>query len=212
MGSEFSRQLTMVQPGPKSLDWSSNQRRGIQVLKINPRNPRNIWAGTTEGTYVTYDDGANWRSVNNTIMVTDIAINPSDTGTVFIACGNLNSAGYGIYRTFNSGNNWERLSNGLPPIYGGKVILSMYKSSPNVIFASIGYGSSNASPTNLCKSVDNGNTWTIVNDLNYATYQGWYSHFVGVNPVDSSKVITGGIDILKSTDGGTTLIQRSCVE
>lgn len=193
----------------KSLDWSTAQSRGVQVLKINPRNSNVIWAGTTEGTYVTYDAGSNWRLVNNTIMVTDIAINPNDTGTVFIACGNLGSSGNGIYRTLNSGNNWEKLTNGLPQTYGGKAILSMYKSSPNVIFASIGFGSLSTSATNLCKSVDNGNTWITVSDFSYATYQGWYSHFAGVNPVDSGIVITGGIDLFKSTDGGNTLYQKS---
>ncbi|MEO8209345.1 MAG: T9SS type A sorting domain-containing protein [bacterium] len=193
----------------KSLDWSYNQSRGVQVIKINPSNANTVWAGTTEGTFVSYNAGANWNLVNSTIMVTDIAINPNDTGTVFIACGNLNTPDNGIYRTINSGNNWMRLSNGLPASYGGKALLAMYRSAPNVIFVSIGFGFQNNSPTLLCKSVDNGNTWITVSDFNYATYQGWYSHFVGVNPVDSSKVIVGGIDIFRSVTGGTNFIQES---
>lgn len=193
----------------KSLDWSYNQSRGVQVIKINPLNSNTVWAGTTEGTFVSYNAGANWNQVNNTIMVTDLTINPVDTGTVFIACGNLNTPGNGIYRTINSGNNWLRLSNGLPASYGGKALLAMYKSSPNIIFASIGFGFQNNSPTLLCKSVDNGNSWVTVSDLNYATYQGWFAHFVGVNPIDSSKVIVGGVDIFRSVTGGTDLTQAS---
>jgi photosystem II stability/assembly factor-like uncharacterized protein len=57
--------------------------------------------------------------------------------------------------------------------------------------------------------VDNGDTWTVVSTTDYATYQGWYSHFVGVNPVDSSQVICGGIELWKSTSGGTNLMQVS---
>ncbi|MEO8666074.1 MAG: T9SS type A sorting domain-containing protein [Ignavibacteria bacterium] len=193
----------------KSLDWSYDQSRGVQIVKINPLNSNVVWAGTTEGTYVSYNAGANWNLINNTIMVTDIAINHLDTGTVFIACGNLGSSGNGIYRTTNSGSNWERLTNGLPGFYGGKVLLSMYQSSPNVIFASIGFGFQNISPTQLCRSVDNGNSWITLSDFNYATYQGWYSHFVGVDPLDSGTVLVGGIDIFKSTDGGRTLSNRS---
>lgn len=193
----------------KSLDWAYNQKRGIQAIKINPKNPNVVWAGTTEGTYVSYNAGSSWNLVNSTIMVTDIAINPNDTGTVFIACGNLNSAGNGIYRTVNSGANWTKLTNGLPASYGGKALLSMYRTAPNVVFASIGFGFQNASPTQLCKTTDNGDTWVIVSDANYATYQGWFSHFVGVNPVDSSQVYAGGVDILKSTTGGTNLVEAS---
>jgi photosystem II stability/assembly factor-like uncharacterized protein len=193
----------------KSLDWAYNQKRGVQVIKINPRNPNVVWAGTTEGTYVSYNAGSSWNPVHNTVMVTDIVINPNDTGTVFIACGNLNSPGNGIYRTLNSGANWTKLTSGLPVTYGGKALLSMYPPAPNVIFASIGFGAQNSSPTQLCKTTDNGNTWVVVSNLNYATYQGWYSHFVGVNPADSSQVYTGGIDIFKSTTGGNGLIVKS---
>ena len=193
----------------KSLDWTQNQKRGVQVVRINPKNSNVIWAGTTEGTFISRDAGANWVQVDNTIMVTDLQINPVDTGTVFIACGNLNSNGNGIYRTLNSGSNWTKLTNGLPASYGGKAVLSLYKTSPNVIFVSIGFGANNGSPTQLCKSVDNGNTWILVNDFNYADYQGWFAHGVGVHPTDSSRILTMGVDIFRSTNGGITLEQIS---
>jgi len=193
----------------KSLDWTYNQRRGVQVISINPQNPNTIWAGTTEGTYRSYNKGQSWVKVDSTIMVTDLVINPLDTNKVFIACGNLDSPGNGIYRTLNAGNTWTKLTNGLPASYGGKAVFSMYKTSPNVIFVSIGFGANNNSPTQLCKTTNNGDSWIVVSDINYATYQGWYSHFVGVNPIDSSKVLTAGIDIFKSTNGGYDLFQKS---
>ncbi|MFC2092740.1 T9SS type A sorting domain-containing protein [Bacteroidota bacterium] len=193
----------------KSLDWSYNQRRGVQVVRINPLNPNTIWAGTTEGTYRSYDAGTSWTQVHNTIMVTDLIIDPSDTSRILIACGNLNSAGNGLYRTTNSGNNWVKLTNGLPVSYGGKALFSVYLTSPNVIFASIGMGSSTGAGTRLVKTVNSGETWTTVSNQDYADAQGWFSHFVGVNPVDSSKIIAAGIDIWKSTTGGSNLVKKS---
>jgi len=193
----------------KSLDWSYNQRRGVQVVRINPLNSNTVWAGTTEGTYRSYDAGASWTQVHTTIMVTDLIINPSDTSMVLIACGNLGSTGNGFYRTTNNGNSWAKLTNGLPSSYGGKTLFSVYKTSPNVIFASIGNGSSSSAGTWLVKTVDNGNTWTTVSTQNYATYQGWFSHFVVVHPLDSSKVLTAGVDVWKSNTGGTNLIKKS---
>ena len=193
----------------KSLDWSYNQRRGVQVVRINPLNPNTVWAGTTEGTYRSYDAGVSWTQIHSTIMVTDLVINPSDTSMVFIACGNLGSTGNGFYRTTNNGNSWTKLTNGLPPSYGGKALFSVYKTSPNVIFASIGNGSSSGAGTWLVKTVDNGNTWTTVSTQNYATYQGWFSHFVVVHPSDSNKVLTAGVDVWKSNTGGTNLTKKS---
>jgi hypothetical protein len=36
----------------KSLDWSLNQERGVQAVKLNPLNPHTIYAATTIGFYI----------------------------------------------------------------------------------------------------------------------------------------------------------------
>jgi photosystem II stability/assembly factor-like uncharacterized protein len=191
----------------KVLDWSYNQRRGVNVIRINPQNLNSLWAGTTEGTYRSYDAGMSWQQVHPVIMAMDIAVNYIDTNIVFAACGDLGSTGTGIYRTTDGGANWLRLTSGFPGSWGGKAHLAVFQSAPNVIFASIGAGSN--SGTWLCRSVNNGDSWTIVSTQDYSSYQGWYSHFAVVHPLDSSKVICGGIDLWKSTTGGTNLIRKS---
>jgi photosystem II stability/assembly factor-like uncharacterized protein len=193
----------------KSLDWSYNQKRGVQAVEIDPQNSNTVWAGTTEGTYKSTNAGSTWTLVDSTVMVMDLVINPVATDTVFIACGNLGSPGHGIYRTTDGGDNWIQLDGDLPPTFGGKAMLAIYESSPNVLFISYGNGYWSGAGTWLCKSVDNGDTWTLVSTRDYATYQGWYSHCVGVSPVDSSQVICAGIELWKSTTGGSNLVQKS---
>ena len=193
----------------KSLDWAYNQRRGVQALKINPLNPNTIYAGTTEGVFKSFDAGNSWTQIHNVIMVTDIVINPQDTNLVYAACGNLGSQGTGLYRSTNAGQTWSRMTNGLPASWGGKAKMMIYEASPNVIFASIGNGSVSNGGTWLCRTTNNGESWTVINTTDYSTYQGWFSHFVGVNPIDSSKIICGGIDVWKSTNGGRTLTRKS---
>ena len=193
----------------KSLDWSYNQRRGVQVLKMNPQNSATLWAGTTEGTYKSVDAGLTWEVINSTIMVTDLVINPIDTNIVFISCGNLGSDGRGIYRTVNGGETWEYVNNGLPDYWGGKAMLAISESNPDILFTSIGnsYGADNA--TWLCRSDNNGDSWSIVNTFDYSLWQGWYSHFVGIHPTNENEIIVGGIEIWKSNDGGSNLTQKS---
>lgn len=191
----------------KILDWSYNQRRGVQVVKLNPQNPNIIFAGTSEGIFKSFDAGKNWTQVHNILMTTDIIINPIDTNLVLAASGNLASTGTGIYKSTDAGTTWTKITSGLPASWGGKVLLMYYKTNPNIVFASIGNGSS--SGTYLCKSTDFGSTWNQVSTNDYSTYQGWYSHFVIVNDVDSSKLLFGGVDMWKSTNGGTTQSRKS---
>ncbi len=193
----------------KSLDWSREQQRGVEVIRINPLNINTIWAGTTEGTYKSTDAGTSWQLMNSTIMVTDIIINPSDTNMVWIACGNSGSTGKGIYRTTNNGLNWTQLTNGVTTSFNGKILLEIYRANPSTLWASVGLGSETGSGTRLLKTTDYGDTWTTLSTLDYATYQGWYSHFVGINQNDPSKMIVGGIDLYKSTDGGSNFTQKS---
>jgi photosystem II stability/assembly factor-like uncharacterized protein len=193
----------------KSLDWSYNNERAIQKVRIDPNNYNIIWAATTQGTFKSTDAGQTWNQVHNILMATDVVINPSNGNIVYEACGNLNSTGNGIYRTTDGGINWIELTNGLPANYGGKALLEIYQSNPQIIFASIGNGSNTGSGTWLCKSTNGGDNWSIINTTDYSTYQGWYSHWVGVNPTNQNLVLTGGIDVFKSTNGGTTLTQKS---
>ncbi|MFQ5824587.1 MAG: T9SS type A sorting domain-containing protein [bacterium] len=194
----------------KSLDWSSNQKRGVWAVRMNPQNPNTIWAGTTEGTYKSTDAGDTWVRVDPTIMVMDLVINPIDTNMIFITAGDLFSPGHGIYRTKDGGATWTKLTQGLPNPFGGKAMLSICQSFPNIIFASIGNGiSSNDAATWLCKSEDNGDTWKIVSTKDYSLWQGWYSHDVGVHPNVPNLVLAIGVDIWKSTSGGLFLVKKS---
>ncbi|MCX8010962.1 MAG: hypothetical protein N3A61_07410, partial [Ignavibacteria bacterium] len=193
----------------KSLDWSYNQERGVNDLEINPINHSIIWAATTEGIYKSTNNGNSWELVNPTIMAIDIEIHPRNPEIVFATFGNFSSDGYGIYRTSNGGLSWTKLSNGLPSNFGGKAHLAISKSNPNIIYASIGNGYITGAGTWLCKSTNLGDSWTIVNQTDYATYQGWYSHWVGIHPQNPNFILTGGIDIWKSTDGGITLLRKT---
>ncbi len=194
----------------KSLDWSSHQMRGVQVVRVNPLDSQTIWAGTTEGTYKSNDGGQNWQKVHEVIMVWDLLIHPVDTSIVLITCGNFASPGYGMYRTTNSGSNWNKIIQGVPISYQGKGHLSLSRSFPDVMYASFGNGFSSSNGASwLCKSSNKGASWTIVSTADYSQHQGWFSHDVGVSPVDTNLVIAIGIGVWKSTNGGFNLVEKA---
>ena len=194
----------------KSLDWSYNQQRGVWVVKINPLNPNTIWAGTTIGTFKSTDAGETWQHVHYAVMVMDLIINSVDTNIVVIGCGNFESDDYGIYRTSDNGNSWNKITSGLPLNFKGKIMLGVYEQNPDIIYASIGNGFSGSDGASwLCKSTDAGETFTIVSTQDYSKHQGWFSHDAAIDPNDSGKVIAVGIEAWKSINGGSNLIQKS---
>jgi photosystem II stability/assembly factor-like uncharacterized protein len=194
----------------KSLDWTYSEQHGVWAVKINPLNPNTVWAATTEGTFRSYDAGANWVQVHNVIMANDLVINPIDTNIIITGNGNFASDGFGIYRTSDGGNSWAHIEEGLPPFYEGKIQLDIYKADPNFVYASIGNGFSSSNGASwLCRSTDSGLTWSIRTTQDYSKWQGWFSHDVAVDQSNPDNLIVIGIEVYKSTNGGSNIIQKS---
>jgi len=194
----------------KSLDWTYQQQRGIWAVKINPLNPNTVWAATTEGTYRSYDAGTTWTQVHNVVMAMDLIINPADTNIVITGNGNLGSAGFGLYRTSDGGNIWPQITSNLPGNFQGKIQLDIYNADPDIVYASIGNGFSGSNGASwLCRSTDAGVNWQVRSTVDYSKWQGWFSHDVAVNQSNPDELIVIGIEVYKSTDGGSTIVQKS---
>ncbi len=196
----------------RSLDWSYDQRRGVLAIDIDPTDPQTVFAGTSEGIYRSIDRGGTWTRVLDVPMVVDIAINPSNSDTIFASCGNLGiPSDAGVYRSVDGGNNWVELGGGLPADWSGKTMLDIYDAAPNVVYADV---ADMFDGVGLYRSLDSGETWEHLS-RNYpdyfliADYQGWFSHYIVVNPVDSSQVIAAGVQFYRSTDGGRTFQRTS---
>jgi hypothetical protein len=181
---------------------------GVSAIAIVPDDSNTIYIGTGE-VYNYQDAGETWNQVHDVVMANDLVISPVDTNIVVVTCGNLGSEGHGIYRTIDGGLSWKKATSGVPPRFGGKGLLAISPSSPNVIYASIGnsYGEDNA--TWLCMSLDSGENWNIVSETDYSQWQGWFAHDVAVDPTTPINVITVGIDVWKSTSSGIRMDQKS---
>lgn len=197
-----------------SLDWSRQQQRGVQMLRLDPSNPNTLWAATTEGVYVSHDAGATWSVSLDVVMATDIQVFPDDPNLLLAACGNLGSARQGLYRSINGGATWTEISFGLPDgVVFGKKLLDIAPSNPNIVYMSVGRGSSdNIGPGAvggrgnwLYRSANRGVTWQLVSTEDYANLQGWYAHFVTVHPTFPDSLVAAGIWMVTSRNGGVTM-------
>lgn len=190
----------------KSLDWAYQDLKGVQDMVINPSNPSTVLAATSEGIYRSLNSGATWDLVEPTLMGVDLEYQPGDTSFVMASLGNFGSANGGIYRSTDGGGSFTKMTGGLPASFTGKITLSVTSSTPFVWFASI---ADSLNGIGLYRSTDLGGSWTNINTTDYQSYQGWYSHDVGVSPFNPNWITCAGVDTYKSTSGGTGLVQAS---
>lgn len=189
--------------------------RSIHRIAIHPDNPDIVfvaapghrWGPNEErGLFRTLDGGLSWQKVlyiNENTGVVEVAM--EENGRVLYAAayqrrrhawGNLTGGpDSGIYRSMDGGTTWKKLGGGLPEGTLGKIAIAIAKSSPNVVYASIG-----DSDGGLYRSEDRGETWARVNDLR-TSY--WYGN-IYVDPVNENKVWTMGTQLDVSIDGGKT--------
>lgn len=193
----------------KVLDWEYGNMRGVNDLMINPMRTNTVWAATTEGLYVSYNGGSSWDLKVDAKNATDVLMHPQDTSIVFVACGNFASQNHGIYRSLNGGIDFDMINddgNGLPATFSGKTMLDIQSKAPFTLFASI---ANTFNTEGLFSSTDNGDSWNKLSNVDYATYQGWFSHDVAVHPENENEVVVVGVLAYKSEDGGKTLTARS---
>lgn len=191
------------------LTWLFSQNRSVQKIVINPKNPNTIFAATSEGTYRSYDAGATFMRVHDTLMAMDVVLNPVDTSVIYVACGQRNTApNPGLYKSTDGGGTFTKLSGGLPTANFGRTSLAISPSNPNIVYASIADAVSHAL-AGLYRTTNDGTTWEKMSSTNYLSGQGWYDNICAVHPTQPDVVFAAGLDAYKSTTGGSGLTQKT---
>jgi photosystem II stability/assembly factor-like uncharacterized protein len=109
-------------PGtPRPNGGSTDRRTGaIAALSASSIKAGTIWVGTSIGLiHVTRDGGASWMDVSppgvsSTTSISNIEASPHDAGTAYAAINLFQDSRPFIYRTRDSGYNWQPIVTGLP--------------------------------------------------------------------------------------------------
>ncbi|HNA89714.1 MAG TPA: hypothetical protein PK989_10425, partial [Anaerolineales bacterium] len=178
-----------------SSDWYTVSR-----LSISPADHNIILAGNWSGIWRSLDGGTNWtlEQLTPCCVVADVDFNPSD-GSKAVA-GTFE--GGAMYST-NGGDTWTDAT-GLPA--NGRVELAYSRSNPNNVFALV-----NSNNGEVYKSTNGGQSYSLVNSGSnlLANGQGNYDNIIWVDPTNDNNIITGGIDLFRSTNGGGSFTQIS---
>ena len=193
------------------------ETRHIGRIVVHPSDPDVVWVGALghlfgpnpeRGVYKTTDGGATWERVlfvDDNTGVVDLAMDPADPQVLYAATYQRQrrawgfvggGPGSGIHKTTDGGVTWHRLAEGLPEGDMGRIGLAVSRRNPNLVMAVV-----EADGGGVYRSVDKGESWTKVNDLNQRPM---YYSTLRIDPNDEQRVYQVAGALHRSTDGGAS--------
>ncbi|MBI5214487.1 MAG: T9SS type A sorting domain-containing protein [Ignavibacteriae bacterium] len=208
--TNFSNEDVTLQSGRKLKAYHY-----INKLIIRPDNPDVLYAGVVGGVWKSTDAGSSWKKLNvgNTDpFCMDLVANPDFPDVMYASFGLFMPYNDGIYKTTDGGANWTKLTNGFPSATTGytRISLAIAPSEPDIIYASL--SDSNFYTHSIQKSTNAGGSWFAVSTpYDNSPYvrgthlggQGFYNNVLAVHPTNENIVYAGGINIFRSSNGGT---------
>lgn len=192
----------------------------IGAVEIHPENPDIVYvaaigqpfrANTERGLFRTKDGGENWEKIlyhSDTIGVVDMEFAPDDPNTIYAGLWRgerkpwtiiSGSSEGGVYKSVDGGDNWEKLTNGLPDRLIGKIDFAVSPANPDVVYANI---EASDEQGGLYRSDDRGASWQFVSDNRNLTNRPFYYTNIYANPKDDNVVYNMALRFIRSDDGG----------
>ncbi|MBM3428918.1 MAG: glycosyl hydrolase, partial [Bacteroidetes bacterium] len=187
------------------LNWAVSNSRTTSRIIMHPTNSNILLVATSNGIYKTTNAGSSWTQVR-TGSFKDIKFKPTDPTVVY-------ASGASFVKSTNSGDSFTTITSGLPTTDVYRIAIAVSPANAAVVYLLI----SNITDSGLrgvYKSTNSGTSFTTAattpNLLGWNTDgadaggQGWYDLAIEASASDANEVYVGGVNIWKSTNGGTT--------
>ncbi|MFH2142911.1 MAG: PKD domain-containing protein [Bacteroidota bacterium] len=184
-------------------------------ILVNPNSTNIVIATSNNGIYRTTNSGTNWTLVISDNFK-DIEFMPGNPNVVYATT--YDYSGYAlIYKSVDGGANFSDISAGIDNEFVNRIELAVTPENPSVIYALCSDVNTDGFYA-FYKSSNGGTNWTLMSDYNLLNLlgwsetgddsggQGWYDLSLAVSPTNENEVYTGGVNIWKSTNGGTSWV------
>ena len=197
----------------------------ISEIIIHPDNSNVIWVaaqgplwnkGDQRGLYKTTNGGKDWKKVlgdDQWTGVTDIMIDPRNPNILYAATWDRHRTvaalmgggpGTAIYRSDDGGENWTKLTNGLPKSNMGKIGIAISSQNPDVIYAAIELDRTKGA---VYRSDNRGASWKKMSDTVSGGTGPHYYQELYTSPHEFDRLYLMNVRVLTSGDGGKTFVQ-----
>ena len=188
------------------LTWTVNQGRTISRLIIDPSNPQVLLAASSAGVWRTANGGTSWTQTSTT-AVNDIEFKPGASATVY-------ATGTSFLKSTNNGVAFTTITSGLPASTAvDRMSVAVTAANSAYVYVLAG-NASDAGFNGVYRSTNDGAAFTTMattpNLMGWSNTggdvggQSWYDQGLAVSPTNATEVLVGGVNVWRSTNGGTS--------
>ena len=191
----------------------------IKRIVVHPNDPEtayvcamgHAWGPNPErGVFKTTDGGESWEKVlyrNQDTGCSDIAMNWSNPRILYAGMWTFRRRPWrfddgggetALYRSNDSGETWEKLTNGMPTGPMARIGVSIAQSDPDTLYMITEAKDEGM----LWRSDDGGDSWRMVNDDPNINFRPFYYSDIHVDPNNPEVVYSLSGGLFKTTDGG----------
>jgi photosystem II stability/assembly factor-like uncharacterized protein len=194
----------------------------IGVIALDPFDSKHLLAGgigyaetspggDLGGLFESFDAGISWKrqtfvSTNN-YWCHAVVFDPAKKGLVYCTVTEQGTAS-GIYRSTDGAVTWKHLTGGLPSgDRMGRASVAVSRSNPQILYmiAADQHSQYHDAMLGVFRSSDGGTSWRKVGGGYFnAEAQMNYGNTIVIDPANPNRVICGGVDLHRTTDGGKT--------
>lgn len=197
----------------------------ISEIIVHPDNSDVVWvavqgplwtSGGERGLYKTTNGGTSWKRVlgnDQWTGVTDIMIDPRNPQILYAATWDRHRTvaalmgggpGTALYRSDDGGENWTKLTEGLPESNMGKIGITISPQNPDVVYAAIELDRKSGA---VYRSSNRGASWTKMSDTVSGGTGPHYYQELYASPHEFDRLYLMNVRVLTSGDGGKTFVR-----
>mgnify|MGYP003321134842 FL=1 len=191
---------------PTGLSFNLTQSARIVGMAMHKDSTHHLVAATRNGIVRSLNGGATWTTEAGGTFGCLVQV----PGTNKLFAGT--SSNGRIWMSTDFGDTWTMVTSGLP-MNAGRVELATTANDTNYVYAL--YGANNNGLYGVYRSTNGGTTWTqrhgaSPNLLDWSTNgsgsggQAWYDLAIAVSPLNKDIVLTGGVNVWRSNNGGSS--------
>ncbi len=201
-----------------------NDVQQVGRLVVHPTNPDIVFvaglghpygANEQRGIFKTTDGGKSWKKVlyiNHNTGAIQVEFDPNNPEVLFADMwehqegpwenARFSGPNSGLYKSTDGGENWRKLTKGLPTAEQGlgRIGVGIAPGNSNIIFATVDARQGGG----IYKSEDAGESWKLVNTQRRLWGRGGDFAEIKVHPKDPDRLYVGNVASYTSADGGKT--------